>query len=197
MGGIVNSVGINLSCIFGSRAQNEVQLSVEILENKIFGTDFKERIVREAGAYVWPQAIEEVSRKVPEILDVSLPEIIVSAWNKYRLLAKCCDPDKYSPDEVFLVPLIDHTITSEHKPHIDVLLGERPFFRIDFIIDISLMLNGFIARVQGGRLKEIRTGLCKASGSIKCDGFMLAERESAPLELPGSIDFGDGVPISL
>jgi hypothetical protein len=49
--------------------------------------------------------------------------------------------------------------------------------------------------IRNARIKKIHAGDCKATGSFLCEGFLLAERESKPLDLPGTIDLAEGVEI--
>ncbi len=192
----MNNGQVTLSNVFGHEGKDLAQLKSTALEGAAAVSALKQALEKEAREIKWPVALGEVVEQVHNLLNVPLGAVISTAWNKYRLLTKYGDPEKYPPDEIFLVPLAEHTITSKHRPHIDVLIGDRRIGRIDFAIDISLTLKGFIAKVQGGRLKEIKVGTCKAKGTILCEDFLLLEKESGSLDLPGSIDLGEGVPVS-
>jgi hypothetical protein len=186
---------ITLIRVFGYQ-EGTAQLKSKALEGAAAVSALKRALEKEAAEIKWPVALGEVMKQAGSLLNVPLGSVISAAWNKYRVLMKYSDPAKYSPDETFLVPLAEHTITSKHRPHIDVLIGDRRIGRIDFVIDISLTIKGFIAKVQGGRLREIKVGTCRAKGTIACEDFLLLEKESDSLDLPGSIDLGEGVPIS-
>ncbi len=187
---------ITIARVFGYQGKSAAQLKSKALEGAVAVSALKQALEKEAGQIKWPVALEEVVKQVGILLNVPLGAVISTAWNKYRVLMKYSDAEKYSPDETFLVPFAEHTITSKHRPYIDVLIGDRRIGRIDFAIDISLTLKGFIAKVQGGRLREIRVGTCRAKGTIACEDFLLLEKESDSLELPGTINLGEGVPIS-
>ncbi len=193
----MNNAEITLCRIFGYQGKNVAELKSKALEGVAAVSALKQTIEKGASGIKWPVALGEVVEQVGSLLDVPLGAIISAAWNKYRVLTKYCDPKKYSPDETFLVPLLEHTITSKHRPYIDVLLDDHPIGRINFAIDVSLTLKGFIAKVQGGRLREIKVGACKMKGTIACEDFPLLEKESDSVDLPGSIDLGEGVPITL
>ena len=49
--------------------------------------------------------------------------------------------------------------------------------------------------IQNALIKKIHSGVCMAKGSFLCEGLVLAERESKPLDLPGTIDLGEGLRI--
>jgi|WetSurMetagenome_2_1015567.scaffolds.fasta_scaffold64830_2 hypothetical protein len=159
-------------------------------------SSLKKFLLEEASAISWPLVVSEIMGKSRDLLNIDIHEIIAAAWSKYRLLAKYADRAKYPPDETFLVPLSEHTIKSEHKPYIEVIVNDKTSGRIDFAVSVSLSLKGFIAKIQGGKIMGIKTGECKCKGSVTCEGLMLLERETASFEMPGSIDLGDGIPIS-
>jgi hypothetical protein len=121
---------------------------------------------------------------------------MVKAWNKYRELLKYTDKEKYPPDVSVLVPLAEHTIKSEHKPYIEILINDKSVGKIDFNINISLTLKGIILKIRDGKIKEIQTGSCKGKGTIKCEDLVILEKETESFSLPGSINLGEGIPIA-
>lgn len=156
----------------------------------------KEKIQKESTAIKWPVALNEITKKVGDLLNISVIDIILKAWNKYRELLKYTDKEKYPPDMSVLVPLAEHTIKSEHKPYLEILINEKPAGKIDFNINISLTLKGMILKIQDGKIKEIKTGSCKGKGNVKLEDFVIMERETDSISLPGSINLGEGVAIA-
>lgn len=156
----------------------------------------KEKIQKESTAIKWPVALNEITKKVGDLLNISVIDIMVKAWNKYRELLKYTDKEKYPPDVSVLVPLAEHTIKSEHKPYVEILINEKPVGRVDFNINISLTLKGIILKIRDGKIQEIQTGSCKGKGTIKCEDFIIMEKETESFPLPGSINLGEGVPIA-
>jgi hypothetical protein len=47
----------------------------------------------------------------------------------------------------------------------------------------------------GYGIKKIHAGDCTAKGRFLCEGVVLAERKSMPLDIPGTIDLGEGLEI--
>ena len=113
------------------------------------------------------------------------------------MLLKYTDKGKYSPNDIFLVPLAEHTIKSEHKPYLEILINDKSVGRIDFSINVALTLKGFILKIQDAKIKEIQTGTCKGRGTIQCEDIVIMEKETGSFPLPGSITLGDGVPIAI
>jgi hypothetical protein len=159
-------------------------------------SSLKEKILEEAKVK-WPVAFGMVVEKISDLLDVKLLDIMVIAWGKYRSLQRYLDREKYPPGETFLVHLAEHTIKSEHHPSIQILVNDKLVGKIEFNIAISLMLKGIILKVQDGRIKEIITGTCKGKGTIKCEDYVILEKETESISLPGSIGLGEGVPIGI
>jgi hypothetical protein len=93
------------------------------------------------------------------------------------------------------VPLEEHTITSTHKPYIEVLVNEKPVIEIHFSITLAFVLEGFVLKIQGGKIKEIQTGTCQGKGEIQCEEITIKEKQTGPYRFPGVIHLGDGVAI--
>jgi hypothetical protein len=156
----------------------------------------KEKVSKGIKEIRWPVTFNEIIKKVEDLLNISLSDIMVTAWNKYRMLLKYTDKKKYSSNETFLVPLAEHTIKSEHKPYIEILINDKSVGKIDFNINISFTLKGIILKIRDGKIKEIQTGSCKGKGTIKCEDLVILEKETESFSLQGSINLGEGIPIA-
>ena len=157
----------------------------------------KERVEKEMPAIKWSAAFQEVIKQIEDLLDIRVVEIMAMAWNKYRVLLKYTDKEKYSPNDTFLTSLVEHTIKSEHKPYLEILINDYSVGKIDFSINVSLTLKGFILKIQDAKIKEIQTGTCKGKGTIKCEDVVIMEKETESFPLPGSIILGAGIPITV
>ncbi len=192
----MSSSEITLNRLF---SVNETELSEEnrsVLESKKSISILKEKLSKRASGIRWPVALSEITKKIEDLLDISVTDIMVSAWKKYGELQKYADSKLYSPDETFLVSLTEHTIKSEHHPHVEVLVNEKSIGKIHFDVSISLSLKGIILKIKGGRIQEILTGSCKGKGTVKCENHLLMEKRTKDMPLPGSINLGEGVPIT-
>jgi len=157
----------------------------------------KEKVEKEVPAIKWSAAFQEVIKQIEDLLNIRVVEIMAMAWNKYRVLQKYTDKEKYSPNDTFLTSLVEHTIKSEHKPYLEILINNNSVGKIDFSIYISLTLKGFILKIQDAKIKEIQTGTCKGKGTIKCEDVMIMEKETESFPFPGSITLGEGIPITV
>lgn len=166
------------------------------MESTVGISKIKKALQEKAREIKWPMAFDEISKKIDELLNIDLAYIMVRAWNKYRILLKYRDREKYPPTETLLVPLAEHTIRSQHHPYIEILINDTQVGKIVFNINISLSLKGIILKIQDGRIKGIRTGTCKGKGRVKLEDIVILERETESITLPGSIDFAEGVIIT-
>jgi hypothetical protein len=143
----------------------------------------------------WAVLRNKVLAEAGGLLDIGVFDVMRRAWSKGRELEAYRDTEKYPPDKTFSVPLAEHKITSIHKPHVEIRMNEKIVGNVHFAVNIEIAIKGMISEVRNARIKKIHAGDCKAKGSFFCEGFLLAERESKPLDLPGVIDLGEGVEI--
>ncbi len=190
----MNNLEITLNQFFSLKELSQSRLST--IESSEKMSLLKEKVSKEIKEIRWPVTFSEIIKKIEDLLNIGTTDIMVMAWNKYRILLKYTDKKKYSSNETFLVPLAEHTIKSEHKPYIEILINDKSVGKIDFNINISLTLKGIILKIRDGKIQEIQTGSCKGKGTIKCEDFVIMEKETESISLPGSINLGEGVPIT-
>ncbi len=192
----MNQPSITLNKFFLEREEDLSSKRLSALESALKVVSLRGTILRDAKAVGWPATWSEIVEKMKDLLDIGIPEIMVSAWNKYRILVKYLDREKYPPGETFLVPLAEHTIRSIHHPFIEILINDQSVGKIQFDLDLSFDLKGATLKIQDGKIKEILVGSCKAKGVIKFEDVVILERETDSIDLPGRISLGEGLPIS-
>jgi len=129
------------------------------------------------------------------LLDIRVLDVMSWAWKKGRELEAYRDTEKYPPDKTFSVSLVEHQITSTHKPYVEIRANQKIVGIVHFLVKIEIAIKGMKLEIQNARIKKIHAGECKAKGSFLCEGFLLAKRESNPLDLPGTVDLGEGLEI--
>jgi len=192
----MNQPSITLNKFFFEGEKDLSSKKLSALESATGVVSLRATILTDAKAVGWTTTWSEIVEKMKDLLDIGIPEIMVSAWNKYRILLKYLDREKYPPDETFLVPLAEHTIRSVHRPFIEILINDQSVAKIQFDLDLSLYLKEATLKIQDGKIKEILVGSCKGKGVMKCEGLVILERETDSVVLPGRISLGDGLPIS-
>jgi len=108
-------------------------------------------------------------------LDIKLKDILESAWKKYSQVEQCLEQGKENPDETYLVPLIEHTVVSEHHPKIEISLDEVFLGEVDFEILLKLELKGIILKIKGEKINGVKAGSCQCKGSLACEGIEIFE----------------------
>ncbi len=186
---------ITLDRFFRFNAEGISQERLSSVESVEALSSLRKTIAAEAKQMRWSVALGDIMKKVKELLDIDIGEIIVGVWKKRDELKKYADTSKYPPGETYLVSLLEHTITSKHRPGIEVLINGAKVKTIWFDIEFALTLEGAILEIDGGSIIGLSTGTCKGMGAIRCEGVALLEKETQPFRLPGSLAFDPGIPI--
>jgi len=154
----------------------------------------QEQMQDKAGA-AWKMVQGNMDQHLARLLDIDVVRLLVDGWNKARELRKYRDESAYPPDEVIVVELSKHKLESQHKPHLELVVADRPVGRLHFQIDLALNIDGAQLTIQGGRIMRIATGKTSGTGTIRCEGVIVGQKEAKLGALPGKIDLGAGVPI--
>jgi hypothetical protein len=155
--------------------------------------EIRDRVSKEASSLKSLVTKEWIASELGSLLkQIRLVDIFVGAWNKSRELRKYSDPKKYPPDEANFVPLVEHTITSTHHPYLEVLINNSPVRKVRLEVIVKITLQGAVLKIQGGKIKEIRSAAGRGEGEIGIEGAELSKTEPKSFSLPGVIDMGDG-----
>lgn len=147
----------------------------------------KEKITREHRQLGWSPVSDLIVEKAGNLLEIDLKDILVGAWKKSEEVLECMNSEDTPPDETRTVALAEHVIRSNHSPRLEVLLNGKPIGEILFHLQLALKLEGFLLIIQGGRIREIRSGVCQGSGLFKCEDIVLLEKKTGPVRLPGTL----------
>ncbi|UWX57558.1 hypothetical protein NY406_10230 [Chlorobaculum sp. MV4-Y] len=167
----------------------------DTLQKKRVFEELRKNLPTQEHALNWKPVWNSVVDHVGKLLDIDLAEIMLRAWKNYFDLSKYADTETYPPDRSYLEPLIEHTISSRHKPEIEIKIDQIISKTIAFDISIQLNLKGFTLEITGGKIMKIHTGECSGKGSVKCLDVTLLEKALGTITLPGIIDLGEGIPV--
>lgn len=143
----------------------------------------------------WAGLRNKILAESGALLDIRLLDVMGWAWKKGRELEAYRDTERYPPDKTFSVPLVEHKITSTHTPHVDIRINDKKVGSIHFAVNIEITIKAMTLAIRNARIKKIHAGDCKAKGMFLCEGVLVTERESKPLDFPGGIDLGEGLEI--
>ncbi len=130
----------------------------------------------------WNSVLSQILKKCPELLELRFKDILVGGWRKYQQLEQYFEQGKTNPEVIFSVPLVNHSIVSEHHPKIEIRINEIQLGHIDFSILLKLELSGIILNIMGGEIEGVKAGNCKCKGSVACEGVVLFEDSSETFE---------------
>jgi hypothetical protein len=137
-----------------------------------------------------PAAVRALKGSLDDIFNVGLGGVLESSWGKLAALKDSLEASLSDPDKLVLAPLLDHKVTSNHEPHIDLMLGGKSLTRLKFNIALSLQLKGVELEIRQGRIAGLRSGECLGEGIFSVGGQTLIQRETPALPLPGRVTFG-------
>lgn len=148
---------------------------------------FKDRLSKEIKGIKWTGSKFDIIPRIAELLEIKIPTIFLSSWRKSDEIKKLLEESVSSPEEKFEVNLAEHSITSEHKPYIEVIIKNVPVYKIEFDLNLIFTIKGFILKIQNGKINEIVSGICKAKGTLSWEQIKLLEKNIEPIKLPVSI----------
>ncbi|MGD8320458.1 MAG: hypothetical protein PVJ02_08390 [Gemmatimonadota bacterium] len=159
--------------------------------------ELKGLVLATAPDFAWDPEAERIAGMVADLLDIGVArDVLVKAWNEGGLFARYLNRGRYAPEEVVEVALVDHTVTSKHRPRLEILLNGDPLTPLVLDVTVKVTVQGAVVEIQDGTIRRIRTGTLRGEGDLKWEGFLLASEKSKPVQLPGVKEFGGGgIPI--
>jgi hypothetical protein len=155
---------------------------------------FQKKVAKEVKGVKWIASMPDLAPKVCELLDIKVPDVLISAWKKVQDLQKVLAESKNTPDKIVYLELAEHTIDYQTKPSIDVKIRSAVVKKLELPIQLGFKLRGFVLKIQNGRIREMQTGHCEARGTIKYGSLTVAEKKLEPIRLPLSIKIPDEMP---
>ena len=119
-----------------------------------------------------------VAEKLKDALDVSIDDILLSAWSQHRDLVSDLEKSRQHKDETLLVPLADHTIRSTHQPAVEVMVNDRRVAAFKFSANLMMRIQRAVLKVEAGEVVGIEAGAWNGVGQLKCGAVTLVEHET-------------------
>ena len=136
-----------------------------------------------------------VARAADRLFDISLMEIMVSAWAKIVAIQEYATGEKLLSKKTHKFVLSEHKITSKHSPKIALYVYDNKVTEMTVDISLTLIMAKTILKIKQGRILEVRISGCQAIGNLSCYGQEILEEKSAELDFPSAIKLGDGIEI--
>jgi hypothetical protein len=146
--------------------------------------DVASKMKEDVGGVEWTAHMLELVPAVAELLDVGLPHIFVSFWQKTDEVAAALRESTASPDDDTKVSLFDSATEATLDPYIEVRLnGKAPGKKIPFTVALPITFKGLVLKIRNGEIVDAAAGECEISGSLKLKDLTLAKLRS-PVTIP-------------
>jgi hypothetical protein len=175
-----------LKDVFAPETGDDRQLDSGALMPKI-----KTALEKQSSVIQWDAIERLIEPKILEMLDVPFQGILLGAWKKYREVREAAQSGESQP-----VPLLEHTIESVHKPHLDFVLKGTRLAQLEFPVVLTLVLDGFTIAVAHGAIKSISTGQISGTATLAVESEVVLKKDFDTFHLPGTINLGEGIPVA-
>lgn len=144
-----------------------------------------------------PESAALICEKLKELLSIRIAEdVFVKSWNDSGAFRRYLDREVYPADRTVDVPMIQSSVTSVHRPSIEIRRDGVLLERIRVEVAVTLHLAYAVVEVRGGRIRRMRHGQCRGSAEVRVDGQVVAAGTMRDIALPVVVDFGKGIPIA-
>ncbi|MGH9799879.1 MAG: hypothetical protein ACRD82_05895, partial [Blastocatellia bacterium] len=109
----------------------------------------------------------EIAKAVSDTLKFNLLGVLTVTWSRAFELRKYTDRTKYKPEDINYVELAKHTVKSNHKPKVQLLINGSSVGEVEFDVTLEFPVKGAILKVQDARIKQMRGASFKGSCKIK------------------------------
>jgi len=140
-------------------------------------------------------AMGDLLQGLYQALDIPIEDVLRSAWASLVELQEYRDSNKHPPGEVNSLRFGKHKITSKHQPAVELLLNDREVASLTFDVVLTLHITATTLLIRDGSIWQARNAKGQGEGTVAYKGFTLLRAKTRELQLPGQIDFEDGVPI--
>ena len=155
----------------------------------------REQLTEHKDAADWPAAWQQFQAQLPQLFDVPLLDILLASWEKYSLVSLYAEPNAQEPGKRTTLDLDKRSLSSTHKPRVELRVNDQLIATLPFTIKLQLQFKTLRLTLGDGRIWRIETGHCEGSGSVLMGGQTILERTFAKVDLPGRIEFDEGIPI--
>jgi len=178
----MNNVEVTLKEFFGLK---EIKLNESGLEA------VKQQVANAVSTLGLNTFADGLRNSIASNFDMSVGGILAAAWSKRRELQKYLD----NPEATNYLRLAEHTVNSDHKPEVEVLINEKSVAKFQFEAQFKLEIYGANLMIQDGMIKKVIAVSGKGSCTISYKGIELLKKESQNIDLPGEVEFNPGIVI--
>jgi hypothetical protein len=141
-------------------------------------------------------ARDQILTLIARILDQPVVDVLVGGWRTWERLAEAARGSLEAPGQTDLVELLDHEVTSTHRPGVDVTFDGKRIASIEVELDVSMQLHAVTAVISGGRLTALRSGRADVTAKLAIEGLQVLTA-TLPIDLAVEIILGDGIELAV
>jgi hypothetical protein len=93
------------------------------------------------------------------------------------------------------VNLVEHEITEDFKPTVEVTLGGVQFPRLEFDLHLSLKFEGCVLTIVDGKIVAVLPGTCQGEATLKYLDVTVAKSETKKMNLGAEIQLTKSIAI--
>lgn len=142
----------------------------------------------------WKVIEEDIKKKSLELLHIDAMELLTKAWRQYQEIAEEAEKTK-SGGEAAHVALAEHFINAKLHPFLEIDIKKISVEKIVFDVNVDFNLKGLQLKIENGRIVEVEAGSCEGNGEIKVKDTQLVHKDFGPIDMPGKISLGNGIPV--
>jgi len=156
-------------------------------------------VAKQAVESFLPELGAELMARIREVLDVPVPDVVAGAWGRSVDLLKYRDAERYPPERVSVVPLAPHTVSSRHKPSVEVeVSGVLPTpvkLRLALDVELTAKVEGAKITIQAGRIRKLMGGTMHLTGTLFAGDHQIGSGKRT-VRIPGEVSLGEGIAIA-
>jgi hypothetical protein len=185
--------GITLNTLFGFPNEGFCRHALSLGMDAEEISSLKSKALAAVKGLEWSAIEGDIFHGISELLNMDLMDVMVDTWKQYGTLADYAEKSK-SAGAVQLVELVDHSMSLELHPFVEITLAEFSK-KIFFDVTLEITLKALRLKIEQARIISVETGSCEGMGEIKIKDISLLQLPFKPVELPGKISLGEGIPI--
>lgn len=127
-----------------------------------------------------------------QVMALPLAGILSSPWTSIIEVAAALKATAHDPEATELVNLVDHGLTSAHRPKVDLVWGGKSVARMEVGMDLVLDLIGVALEIRGGRIVGVKAGHCQGVGMMTLFDQPVLKHDGKSHALAGRLSFNRG-----
>jgi hypothetical protein len=132
-------------------------------------------------------ARDKVLELIAGVLDERLVDVLARGWQSWERVIEAAKRSLETPNAEALVELLDHEVTSTHRPYVEVTFDGKQIAKIEIVLEAQITLHAVTAVLARGRLTAIRSGRIDLSAELAIEGLTVltaAPSLELPIEIP-------------